>query len=804
MLNISKSFARRLSLYLCGVVAVFFFIAAGISIQQSVKQSSTEADNNAFAQLDIISHRIEKILTSVESAVDNVSVDVVDELSKPKPDEQRLFDITRRLVRENDVIVGSIISIPEYTLGPEQRYFAAYSAKDFQTDSISTSQVGNEDYDYTAMDWYLVPRLLGRPYWTDPYFDEGAGDIIMSTYSKPLKSADGEFLGVFTADIPIHWLSEMVNSIKPYKSSYNLMVGKDASYIVHYNPERILRETIFTATHDMADTTVYHIGREMVAGHRGAVHFENDDTTSVAFYTPIPTTGWSVAMVCPDRDIYHGTYNMAVTLIATLLVALLLIFLVLNFVIGKMTKPLHAFSQSARRIAAGDFRAPLPQIKSKDEMLMLKDSFRFMQTSLTDYIDQLKETTSAKERIESELNIAREIQMSMIPKIFPPYPDRKDIDLYAFMQPAKEVGGDLYDFFLDGDKFYFAVGDVSGKGVPASLFMAVSRSIFRSIATSMGKPSTIINAMNNAMCDGNDANMFVTLFVGIMDFTTGEMVYCNAGHNPPVLMDKEGNVQFVDVSECTGLPVGLFEGFDYTDQTMTIGYANKLVLYTDGLTEAENKKAELYGDDRLLATLSREKFATMNVKDLLESLFADVEAHVAGAPQSDDLTIMVMEFKGAGQMRESEGTPSAEASHSSHYSEIELTNDIAQLAPMAEWLEGICETYEVSPSLTMSINLALEEAVTNVIMYAYPAGKKATFKMDFDSEDGQHATWRIIDTGMLFDPTAKADVDLTLDVMDRPIGGLGVFLVKEIMDDVSYSRENGQNILTMHINLKKQ
>ncbi len=802
MFKISNSFARRLSLYLCGVVAVFFFIAAGISLQQSVKQSSAEADNNAFAQLDIISHRIEKILTSVESAVNNVSVDVVSELAKPQPDQQQLFDITRRLVRENEFIVGSIISLPEYALGANQRYFAAYSAKNPQTGDISTDQVGNANYDYTTMDWYLVPRLLGRPYWTDPYFDEGAGNIIMCTYSKPLKDTEGKFIGVFTADLPIHWLSDKVNGIKPYKSSYNLMVGKDASYIVHTDSARILRETIFTATHNMEDTTVYHIGREMVAGHRGSVHFENDDTTSVAFYTPIPTTGWSVAMVCPDRDIYQGTYNMAVVLITTLVVALLLLFLVMNYVIGRMTQPLHSFSESARRIAEGDFRAPLPQIKSKDEMLQLKESFRFMQTSLTDYIDRLKETTSAKERIESELNIAREIQMSMIPKIFPPYPHRQDIDIYAFMQPAKEVGGDLYDFFLDGNKIYFAVGDVSGKGVPASLFMAVTRSIFRSIATSMGQPSAIITAMNNAMCDGNDANMFVTLFVGIMDLSTGEMVYCNAGHNPPVLMDQTGNVQLIDVAACTGLPVGVFEGFPYTDQTMSIGYGDKLVLYTDGLTEAENKKAELYGDDRLLHTLSRPGFKAMNVRDLLESLFADVEAHVAGAPQSDDLTIMVMEFRGEGQ-KHTAPTIAAET-HSPNYSQIELTNDIAQLAPMAAWLERLCEQYGASPSLTMSINLALEEAVTNVISYAYPAGKAATFRMDFDTADGQHAIWRIIDTGMPFDPTAKADADLTLDVMDRPIGGLGVFLVKEIMDEVTYSRENGQNILTMHINLKKQ
>ncbi len=803
MIRIYNSFARRLSLYICGVVAVFFFIAAAISIQQSVKQTAMEADRNAFAQLDIISHRIEKILVSVESAVNNIAVDVQNELMKPQPDEQRLFEITRQLVRDNEFITGSIVSLSPYILGEDQRYFAAYSARDRLTDSIATGQVGNADYDYTAMDWYQVPRLLDLTYWTDPYFDEGAGNIIMCTYSKPLKNAEGKFLGVFTADIPIHWLSDKVNSFKPYRSSYNLMIGKDASYIAHTDSARILRETIFTHTYNVKDTMVHHIGMEMVNGKRGSAVFEENNVRSTIFYTPIPITGWAVAMVCPNRDIYEGTHSLGNKLILTLVLALLLLFVVVYFVIRRMTQPLHAFSKSAHRIAEGDFHTPLPQISSKDEMMMLRDSFHFMQTSLTSYIDRLKETTSAKERIESELNIAREIQMSMIPKVFPPYPERNDIDIFALMQPAKEVGGDLYDFFIDGNKIYFAVGDVSGKGVPASLFMAVTRSIFRSVATSMGTPSAIIQAMNHAMCEGNDANMFVTLFIGIMDFSTGQMTYCNAGHNPPVLMSETGEVGFVDVAACTGLPVGVFDGMPYSDQTMDIRFGSKLILYTDGLTEAENKQAQLYGDDRLMATLRRKGFASMHVKDLLENLYADVEAHVAGAEQSDDLTLMVMEFKGEHQKKENDGAAAA-VHRSANYQRIELTNEIAQIHPMTAWLEGICERFGVSPSLCMSITLALEEAVSNVIMYAYPAGTAATFFMDFDTEDGEQATWRIVDTGVPFDPTAQADADITLDVMERPIGGLGIFLVKQIMDEVTYNRADGQNILTMRINLRKQ
>ncbi len=806
MESISKSFARRQSLYICGIVAILFVIASALAIRQSVNQSSEEAEKNATAQLDIITLKIENIMATASDAVNNVAFEAISELTSDKPDTEKLFDITRQLVERNEAIIGSILALPEYYLGDE-KFFAAYSFRDPETGVVTTSQVGNEDYDYLAMDWYLVPKLLDRPYWGDPYFDEGAGNISMCTYSCPLKDEQGRFIGVFTADLPIEWLSEVVNDIKPYPSSYNLMIGKDASYIVHTNPDRILRETIFTATYDMADTTVRHIGREMVAGHRGSCELQNDADKSMVFYTPVPSSGWSVAMVCPLKDIYRGTRQMTFTLAGTLLLILILLFVIINYVIGRMTKPLKLFSDSARKIAEGDFNAPLPEIESEDEMRMLKDSFHHMQVSLTDYIERLTETTSVKERIESELNIAREIQMSMIPKIFPPYPDRNDIDIYASMRPAKEVGGDLYDFFLDEGKMYFAVGDVSGKGVPASLFMAVSRSIFRSIATSLGNPGAIISAMNNAICDGNDANMFVTLFVGIVDLDTLEMTYSNAGHNPPVVMSREGKVSFIDVGSCSGLPVGLFSDQTYQNSVMQLAPEDKLILYTDGLTEAENKSAELYGDDRLLKALSKPGFAEMGVRDLLENVLADVEGHVAGAAQSDDLTVMVMLFRGEVEVlnRVQDDVRGVQDDvNRVNYRKIELHNEITQLAPMAAWIESTCEEFGASMSLTMSINLALEEAVSNVIMYAYPDnGVSATFFVDFDLDENDIATWRIVDTGKPFDPTAKEDADLDLDVMDRPIGGLGIFMVKEIMDEVSYSREDGQNILSMKIYIKK-
>jgi sigma-B regulation protein RsbU (phosphoserine phosphatase) len=304
-------------------------------------------------------------------------------------------------------------------------------------------------------------------------------------------------------------------------------------------------------------------------------------------------------------------------------------------------KPLEGFTASADEIAHGNFDAILPQIKSQDEMKELYDSFSYMQHSLTSYISELKVTTASKERIQSELNIAHQIQMGMIPKIFPPFPERDDVDLYAMLKPAKEVGGDLYDFFILDDKLYFVIGDVSGKGVPASLFMAVTRSLFRNIARSSETPAEIISGINDSISEQNESNMFVTLFMGILDLSTGMLSYCNGGHNPPVLISADGKAKMMDIKK--NVVVGIISGFDYVDEEIQLESGAKLFCYTDGVVEAENAEKELYSEDRLLTTL--EVHSKYGVRRLTEQVLESVSEHVLMAEQSDDITIMVVNYK---------------------------------------------------------------------------------------------------------------------------------------------------------------
>lgn len=358
------------------------------------------------------------------------------------------------------------------------------------------------------------------------------------------------------------------------------------------------------------------------------------------FYTPIPSVGWSVAVECLRSDILAALDRMTMIILIIGIMGLLLMGALCHYAIKNLTNPLARFADSAREIAGGTFDAPLPVIHGRDEMKTLHDSFANMQKSLVTYMDELQRTTANKERIESELRIAREIQMGMVPKIFPPFPNRNDIDLYAVLKPAKEVGGDLYDFFIENEKLYFIIGDVSGKGIPASLVMSVTCRLFRTMAMHVKSPEKIMAYLNDTLTENNESNMFCTAFVGILDLNTGRLEYCNAGHNAPVLMDLSG-VKYMDVEP--NLALGLFEGFPYRAQSCTLEKGNTMFLYTDGVTEAENISKELYSDGHLLEVLGKNNGG--EPVQITGVIVNDIERYSQGAEQSDDITILCLKYK---------------------------------------------------------------------------------------------------------------------------------------------------------------
>ena len=402
---------------------------------------------------------------------------------------------------------------------------------------------------------------------------------------------------------------------------------------------------------------------------------------------------------------------------------------------------------------------------------------------------KLVNLSNEQERMESELTIARNIQMAMLPTRFPPFPDVPNLNAYGVVIPAKEVGGDLFDFYIRENKLFFCIGDVSGKGVPAALVMAMTRSLFRSFSSYIDSPAQIVNQMNESLTDeSNEQNMFVTLFLGTLDLSTGALRYCNAGHDAPVLLG-DGNAP---LPVHPNLPLGVLAGFAYTEQEGTLRPGDTLFLYTDGLTEAENSAHELFGQERVLQSVGQWD-RSMTAEQEASAMLEAANSFVGGAQQSDDLTMFAIRYLAPNASAVS-ASPVPETSGPQpvdHFSLV-MRNDIQQIPTLAEWIDSI----GLPTALNMPINLALEEAVSNVMLYAYPKNKSGQVLVEAEKSPGK-VIFTISDSGIPFDPTRQEEPDITQSAEERPIGGLGIFLVRQIMDSIAYERKDNRNILTL-------
>ena len=330
-----------------------------------------------------------------------------------------------------------------------------------------------------------------------------------------------------------------------------------------------------------------------------------------------------------------GMRRMSIGLTLLFILTLVVLTNLLRRTIHRLIAPLTTFTQAVDEVAQGNLQAELPVIQSEDEMQRLHHSFSLMQQSLTRQMEELKQFNEAKGRIEGELKVARDIQLSMLPKAYTPTAD-SHLDIYGQQISAKEVGGDLYDFFVRDGKLFFCIGDVSGKGVPAALVMATTLCQFRIVASHVDDVAKIINYINRTICDGNDTMMFVTFFVGVLDLTTGLLRYCNAGHNKPFVVGNE----VAELEAKPGLPLGVDDGVPYVVRECDIPTGTMLFLYTDGLTEAMTAQREQFGRQRLVNQLK----SGANSQTQIEEMTRAVHLFVGDAAQSDDLTMLAIRY----------------------------------------------------------------------------------------------------------------------------------------------------------------
>lgn len=357
---------------------------------------------------------------------------------------------------------------------------------------------------------------------------------------------------------------------------------------------------------------------------------------------------------------------------------------------------------------------------------------------------------------------------------------RDDCIVFGSLDPAKIVGGDLYSYLIRDEKLFFCIGDVSGKGIPAALVMAVVNALFRSVSARESNPARIMQALNEIGCQRNEQNMFVTFFIGVLDLPTGRLRYCNAGHEKPFVIGKE--IKLLPAKP--HLPLGVMEDLIYTSQETVLQPGEDLFLYTDGLTEAKNETRELFGLKRIEKGLQDcIKNESIAPEKLIQTMTHRANGFVDGAEQSDDLTMLAIQY-----------TPREKPLIL--YESLTLNNKVSEISKLNAFVQSATATLNMEKGFANQIKLAVEEAVTNVIDYAYPNGTEGHIDITIEADESR-IRFILTDSGAAFDPTGVSKADTTLTVDERPIGGLGVFLVRNMMDSINYERIDGKNVFRM-------
>jgi sigma-B regulation protein RsbU (phosphoserine phosphatase) len=638
-----RGIAFKLTIFIMTGITLIFSLIFGYNYLYSRRILLKNVGDNARNLALATTNRIDKILRSIEVATTNLASFLQQGTYKEK---QELLDLIRSFVECNPEIYGSTVAFEPYAYDKESLYFSPYFYK--SKGETKFTYIGGEGYHYFHWTWYQIPKELNRPVWSEPYYDEGAGNIIMCTYSVPLsKTVSGKknFLGILTADISLEWFQEIVSSIQIFESGYGFLISRNGTIVTHPSKDLIMNETIFSVAEARKDVHLREIGREMIKGESGFIPFTSIVTKHKCWmaYCPVSSTGWSLAAIYPQDELMADVVNLNRTVVLLFLFGFFLLLGVIFFNARSITKPLRTLARGTRVISTGNLDAEFPPIKSKDEVGSLAESFVYMKNSLKKHIQDLTETTAAKERIESELKIAREIQMSIIPKIFPPFPDRPEFDIYATIKPAKEVGGDLYDFFFtDNDNMCFMIGDVSGKGVPASLFMAVTKTLFKANTGTGISPDEILTRLNNELAQDNESCMFVTIFCGILNTKTGEVLYSSAGHNPPLILRRGNEAEYLDTP--SGIAVGVKEDLSFQTEKLRLAPGEFLFMYTDGVTEAADLKENLFSEERLQKELTALRQKT--IQEMVLGLMQKIDDFAQGTPQADDITMMALKYFG--------------------------------------------------------------------------------------------------------------------------------------------------------------
>jgi phosphoserine phosphatase RsbU/P len=735
-----------------------------------------DMEQRAFGLAESAAHRIDAQLGRLEGVVDGMALAL--ESGEPMLPYARIRQMQNDCLLANKGIYGVCVAF-DPAVAPDK--LPALAGWAYRKDSaIGFEDLSGPGHAHTCEDWYSLPKQLGRPVWSEPYEWDG---VLMVTYSVPIRSgADGSFAGVVTCDITIDWLDKMIATLPLGTHGYGLLMSSKGTYVSHPMPELVLNESVFSVAEERGDEDLRAIGKRMISGESAIIPFVSFATGKLSWlaFTPLESADWTMAALLSQEEMHAQIAQLARRQTAAGMAGLLLLWLAISLISRSITRPIAQLEDAAGNLADGDLDADLPAPRGRDEVATLTSAFGKMREQLKRHIADLQTSTAARERMQSELRIAHDIQMSLVPKTFPPLPMRDDIDLFAVLNPAREVGGDFYDFFLlDERRMAVAIGDVSGKGVPAALFMAVTRSFLRSAFRADSDPGEVMGHVNAELYEGNESCMFATLFVGVYDLADGSLRYVNAGHNPPIIYQRDAQIEWI--AEPRGPAAGVIGDAQYQSGRIALPIGSSLILYTDGVTEAMNAGEELYGDERLAQFLRERATPRQNCHEVIDGLIGDVMDFADGARQSDDITVLALRQKPAYPKRR-----------------IVIRNNFDELHRAIADADEFMEKAGCDPDTAYKIRLALEELVTNVIKYSCDEADERQIEIAIGLSSP--AVLTVVDDGIAFNPLEDAPSPvLSGPIEARPIGGLGLHMIKSLGMEIDYRRESDRNIVKVRI-----
>ena len=695
----------------------------------------------------------------------------------------RSYELTNKVVQrifENyPETLGGGIWFKPYILDKSKERICFYAYRNKHNEIVLDENFAGKDYDYPNQEWYkqIISKVTPERniVWTKPYYENLGSYTTMVTAGTGIY-VDGELVGIATVDWEIDSVIDKVSKMKPFektfsmykngaeiKNSFALLGNKEYDYIIASNDPYIPNEKI--VGHSLKTLPWYADNLYWIT------YIKYHNKKYVPFYRKL-RNGMVFVICVPKWEMFKDINSFYRNMFFVLLLIGFIIPMILFYSLNRnIIKPIDKLTDIAHKIGRGE--DVTIKIEKPEEFAQLASTYDKM-------TKDIKSITRERAKINSELSIAKSIQSSSLPNVFPPFPNRREFEIFASMDAAKEVGGDFYDFFfIDESKFMFLIADVSGKGVPAALFMMTVKTLINNVSQMNYSPKQLIKIINNKICQTNKQGFFVTALLGITDIITGKTSIINCGHNLPLIKRKNGNYEYLQLE--SNIALGVFEDSEFEIYETVLKTGDIIYTYTDGVTEATNKDDEIYGESRLYNCLNN--INDTDPKEIAQKVKASIMEYTDSNLQSDDITMLIYKYNGA----------------SNNVKIFKQAADKGYYKEFYNWIHSACKEWNIDEDLTNKLDMCAEEIFANIAFYAYPEipGMIEAVLTKTDNS----IVLEFIDEGIEYNPLEKPDPDIDLPPEERPLGGLGIYMVKQMTDDIVYKRENNKNILILIFNI---